>query len=377
MNEAIVSRLGERHAWSITASLAHSAPSESKAFSILLMSDRTGSLKQTIFGNTLECIKILGAIFPRKLRMKSKLRFENDIDLALDVSGYCFGDHWGQERVDHSTKLYRDLKLAGSRIVLMPKTWGPFEKISPESLDKMFEYVELAFARDIRSLENISKMVSQENARKIKFAPDYTHSVEVPVLTKPASPPHCYIIPSKRVIDSGAMAEGKYLEVLRSAKVVAESHGLDVKLLIHEVSNDLWFVENSSRIGFSASDVVVARDARHAKSLISAARFVITSRLHGLYNALNSSVPPIVLAWSFKYKEALVQYGVEECLIDLEYAEPQLAKLIENFAMQGSHRASVEARMREGRAESSKASEQMWEAINRIIDEIELEEVVA
>jgi polysaccharide pyruvyl transferase WcaK-like protein len=251
----------------------------------------------------------------------------------------------------------------------MPRTWGPFETIDPASLNEMFDQVELAFARDKQSLGLLESRLSVINRRKLFFAPDYTHEV-LPVNVRHGEPSEiAYLIPSRRVIDSGTLSRSRYLQLFELARVHLLSRGIRAKILIHEVEGDMAFIPEFREMGIPDSDIVVPPDALSAKALISEASLIVTSRLHGLYNALNCEIPVAVIAWSFKYKEALDQYGCSECLVDISRPEESLGDILDMLTT--PERAdALRTQMAEGKLKSGSASEAMWRRIHALAENV-------
>lgn len=368
MNEAIRRALGEDHDWSVMASLAVLNPRETRGYAKYLGSDRPeGTRKEIVFSRAMRAATAGMSLVPGAVRRATPLRTARDIDVAIDVSGYCFGDHWGQARVDMHARIYERLKREGARVVLMSKTWGPFETISSESLNRMMDHVDLAFARDRRSEQAIRARLSDASNAKLHFAPDYTHGVSVEPLAPVGTDRVAYLVPSRRVIDSGTLSEQAYYRLFGDARSQMAEAGLTPRLLIHETSNDLSFIRDAEQMGFAPEDIVVADDAIHAKRLIAGAKLVVSSRLHGLYNALNSAVPVIVVAWSYKYVEALKQYGCEDCLVDLTDPAGSMRGLIDRLATDPVERARVEQAMREGKRVSAEHSADMWQRIRALL----------
>ncbi len=368
MTRAIQDRLGPDHDWSVTADVALMSRRETRTLRICLMSDLPGlSGKRRLFNRLVAGAASLMRLLPKPMRLDSVV-LPGDLDLALDVSGYCFGDPWGQGRVDHAARNYRQLKAAGAKIVLMPKTWGPFSTISSESLDALLDPVDLAFARDRRSLEEIGGRIGVANRKKLFFAPDYTHAVAPDPAAEPGESKIAYLVPSSRVIDSGTLSRDRYLTLLANAREALAGAGLKPRLLIHETANDLAFIEAAEAMGFAPEDIVVAGDAIAAKSLIAQSAAVVTSRLHGLYNALNSRVPVAVVAWSFKYEEALAHYNCPECLVDLADAEQSLRRII-GMITDPEEVLRLKAAMLEGKRAVEAETEAMWERIEALVDD--------
>nr|WP_255529231.1 polysaccharide pyruvyl transferase family protein [Luteimonas sp. MC1895] len=366
MNEAIVRELGDGHDWAAPASLHFTSRREARGYRVCLVSDLPGATwKQRTFNRVVSVSAALAHIAGPELRRRIGVCIVEDIDVAMDVSGYCYGDVWGQEKIEWGVRTYKRLHRAGACVILMPKTWGPFEKISKASVREMLRFVDLAFARDENSKSTLDEIVPAERSN-VRFAPDYTHKVASSGGVESGPGDVAYVIPSYRVIDSGALDKAMYYRVLSDARRILEKRGLVPKLLIHESSNDLQFVDDVGELGFSVNDVVVFDDPVELKNAISTAAAVVTSRLHGLYNALNSAVPVAVVAWVFKYREALRQYGCEECLVDLTNPIGSLHSVLEMIT-DNSHAELLKSKMRAGKAYSDLATAAMWTEIRDLI----------
>lgn len=369
MIRAVEERLGPGHDWSISASIAAVSPREAERYRICTVSDLGGQTrKQRVFNAALTVASGLAKILPGMARSVARLLHPSKVDVAFDVNGYCFGDFWGPEKIEQCTRNYRALRAGGAKVVLMPRTWGPFERIDPGALDRMIQNVDLAFARDRSSFEAITRAVAPAQREKIFFAPDYTHAVSPPEggCEEQQPRPLAWLIPNNHVVSSGTMGFDDYLALLATARRLFIEAGLHPKMLIHESSNDLRYVESAERIGFGSGDVVIAKDALEAKCLIAQADAVVTSALHGLYNALNSVVPVGVIPWNFKYPEALKQYHCPECAVDMMDADRSLAEVIRLITEPVSVRRLKSAIAR-GKAEQNAATEAMWQRIGSTI----------
>ena len=64
-----------------------------------------------------------------------------------------------------------------------------------------------------------------------------------------------------------------------------------------------------------------------------------------------------------KYAQALAQYGVERCLVDLADPRASLAALLDRMLHESAFRGALAADMRVGKAECAKLSEAMWARI--------------
>ncbi len=52
------------------------------------------------------------------------------------------------------------------------------------------------------------------------------------------------------------------------------------------------------------------------RAIIARAEVLVTARFHGLISALATATPPLVLAWSHKYREALAEFDLQEWVVD-------------------------------------------------------------
>lgn len=373
MFRAVEEKFGPEHHWSVPTNVAAVSWSQTRGMSMCMLSDLPGfTTKQSSFNHLTQGASAALRMLPGTIRRSTGLLTPADIDVAFDMSGYCFGDFWGQERVDQCTRNYRELKQGGAKVILMPKSWGPFETISSESLNRMFRYVDLAFARDASSFEAITKVLGPEQRAKVHFAPDYTHEVQ-PTSNKTlrgAGERTGWIIPNSHVVSSGTMTRDSYLQLLSLGRELFEKASMKPMLLIHESSNDLRFVTEAEKMGFGKSDVVIARDAVHAKALISTGSAVISSALHGAYNALNSIVPVAIvpaIPWQYKYAYALEHYGCPECLVDMSNPEESLRTIAE--VITDLVRAEeLRYRIRKGRDDQQAHTAAMWQRIYEITD---------
>lgn len=367
MAQALIERLEGNYALAFPVRAAIYSFRHLARYHTVLVSDLPAeSVKRQLFTWGVGLLNAVARTLPPPWRLAIRCITEDDADVIFDLSGYCFGDHWGEERVKHASAGYERWARKGKKIVLMPKTWGPFETIGAHHLNSMFQWVTIAFARDQRSLATLRDLLSPENARKLHFAPDYTH--EVAPLRPTISAKGAYlIIPSYRMIDSGTLSRDGYTAFIRHARNMIAETRCPVRLVLHESSMDVWFKDHAAAMGFGDDDVFVLDDERELKGLIAQSRGVVTSRLHGLYNSLNSGVPVLVAAWSFKYAEALRQYGCEQCLLDSDDVVASFGKKV-SLLTDGDLRADLIARMRKGKNDSARATTEMWRIIEEALD---------
>lgn len=375
MNETIIKNVGAKYRWAIPVNLIFSTTNKERKYCVCLHSDLPGATaKQRLFNCLVKIAAGLLTLTPKSVRTRIGVMILSDIEVAIDVSGYCYGDHWGLRKIETGSKNYEALKSRNAKIILMPKTWGPFTTIPSEAVNNMISFVDLVFARDKTSHATLYAVCSDLNREKIVFSPDYTHqshdeTSEAILETKNDSISNqtAFIIPSSRVIDSNTLSRESYYHLISYARDLFLKNGLQPKLLIHETSNDLRFANDSLKMGFPGEDVVRIDDPLDLKHAISNAHAVLTSRLHGLYNALNAFVPVAVIAWCFKYNEALIQYGCEDCLVDLGRPVDSLTEKVQKIT-NPAERSRLIVNMKNGKKASSEFSNHMWKLIQILID---------
>lgn len=365
MVRALQERFGPAHDWSVAANIAFKSPADTRHMRICLSSDLPGeTLKQRGFNRAVALAAAALRRLPKAWRRKTRFALLEDIDVAFDLSGYFFGDFWGLPKVERATRTYRKMRESGAKVILLPRTWGPFNAIGAEPLELMLESTDLAFARDLTSLRAIGDKLSEAQQAKLHFAPDYTHAVQPGTTARLdlSGQRVAWIIPNHCVLTSNTLSRAEYARLLGIAREELTGAGLHPKLLLHEVANDLGFIEDAPQMGFASEDLFISEDAVDAKTLISGASVVVTSSLHATYNALNSLVPVTVIPWNFKYGEALNHYHCAECLVDM--GDPEMS-LRRNIAMITDPRRVAELKdaMGKGKAEQVVRTDAMWERV--------------
>jgi colanic acid/amylovoran biosynthesis protein len=109
----------------------------------------------------------------------------------------------------------------------------------------------------------------------------------------------------------------------------------------------------------AAADSALATGS--AKAFIGGASLVISSRYHGLVNALSQCVPAIGTSWSHKYPQLFAEYGCDDALWavdDPESAAARLATWLDGPSIDRRRDA-----LRAPAASLKDAARQMWSAV--------------
>lgn len=209
----------------------------------------------------------------------------------------------------------------GARVLLMPQSFGPFEDTG-DATRAALKHVDLTFTRDSRSFEHVSRLLDLETgAAEIHQSIDYTGCLP---LRKPQKHHrYCIVVPNIKILErKGDMEYRQYLEWLRCGCVAAARSGLGIKVLSHTFGKDDVTIRDL--VGPSPEFEVVRTDPLQSRLIIAGAAFVISSRFHGIINALTQNVPCATIGWSHKYDEAMARYGMQAFnVVELVNSDPE------------------------------------------------------
>ena len=260
----------------------------------------------------------------RKLKLPY-LRFtgfypEKKIDLVLDASGFRLGDQWNRsdEFLKNMEYYYHTLKTQGTRIVLLPQAFGPFEtenaKMSAQIIGR---YADLIFAREAYSEKHLSEAIGKSD--NIFRFPDFTNAVEgifpddLENLKGGIA-----IIPNEKMITHTGLAPENYLKKLKLMISELDKLGKEFFLLNHGGKHDLDICKILNRQLEKRIPIINNRPARQLKGIIGTSFLVISSRFHGIASALNQGVPCLATSWSHKYRLLYDDYQLGDYIIDPE-----------------------------------------------------------
>lgn len=242
----------------------------------------------------------------------------NNLDLVLDGAGFQFSDQWSHSKnyLDQLEFYYKTLKKRGTKIVLLPQAFGPFEtENGKRSVKIISKYADLIFAR-----ENISFQFLQDtgiNMDNVHICPDFSLTVDGVFPEKLAFLTNqVCIIPNKKMITHANLNGNSYLSFLEKLIVYILNSGKDVFILNHEGTGDLEICNNLKNRLVNKVNVVTGLDAKEIKGLIGKSYMVISSRYHGVASALNQGVPCLATSWNHKYEMLFNDFGQQNMILD-------------------------------------------------------------
>lgn len=229
-------------------------------------------------------------------------------DVVFFVNGYIFGDGWERGWIEQVGDCFKKIKNRGALVILMPQSFGPFE-VTSDAVKNALHYSDLVFSRDAMSHQYLEGLESQTILER---GIDYTGilSRSLPYSNISESERNCIcVIPNIKIRErKGEAVFEQYLDWLNRLCFASVRVGLRVRLVSHTHGKDDAAID---RLSESNPDAEICRlDPFRTREIIGASRFVVTSRFHGLMNALTQNVPCVAIGWSHKYDEALRRYGM-------------------------------------------------------------------
>jgi polysaccharide pyruvyl transferase WcaK-like protein len=234
-------------------------------------------------------------------------------DAILFCNGYIFGDPWREAWIARIASSFSQMRRRGVKIALMPASFGPFEdKAKAALVANIVDSSHLVFARDKMSYNYIAGL--RPGNDKVISSVDYTGILnDIPAFFTGSDSAHgrIAIIPNVKIREKfGEEIEDKYVNYLAEISQRARDHyNLQVEVVVHTRGKDDNVAKRvADRCGI---DNIVRGDPLEIRKFVGASKFVVTSRFHGLKNALSQNVPALALGWSHKYDELMRTYGME------------------------------------------------------------------
>lgn len=261
--------------------------------------------------------------FSRRLLLRAGIVLEPDVDLTLDLSGYAYGDPWG----DHSMLATADeiarMTTHGRRYIFLPQAFGPFKEISlavRRRFSSSLAKAGLVAVRDAKSLSHLQELPGFDD-HNVSLFPDFTVAL-MPTADLEFLPEvdgkTLVIIPNIRVYERSSVIAGEsvYLAVLQRLSAVARRANYRLAVLNHSIGEDDALCRSIAH-SVSADVFIETADPLVNKRIIAGAGVVVSSRYHGCASALSMSVPCIGLGWSHKYAALFDDFDMHPWVRDL------------------------------------------------------------
>ena len=282
------------------------------------------------------------------------------IDLVLDGGGFQFGDQWNysKEKLDTWEAYFKQLKQNGSKIILLPQAFGPFETESGKrSVEIINKYADIIIARESVSYDYLIKAGATPS--KIWQYSDFTLLAKGVLLDKYNFAKVC-VIPNQKMVSHTTGSSSEYMDFL--IKVINEFKRLnkEVFLLNHEGPKDYNLCIQINQAFDNKLAIVNGLNAKEIKGVIGASNIVVSSRFHGVASALNQGVPCLATSWNHKYKMLFQDFGQEDKIFDFQGPwEPNSDKIKEVI----KNHESIQNTLMTKKHELVKEANEMWNRI--------------
>jgi colanic acid/amylovoran biosynthesis protein len=275
-------------------------------------------------------------------------------DLVLDVNGYRHGGHWPRRNTLRDLDFARAVRAAGARYILLPKSYGPFDDASAALFRDLLLQADAAYARDRESMDFCRPL---DDTGKVRFAPDFTAIYRARPTFVSLLAGSLTFVPNLKLVERGVFERIEdYIEYLDLARRYFESKGRRFVVLYHQHGDYATLAPLLEPRGILN---VYCDDPGLIKCLIGLAAAVVSSRYHGMVNAVSQNVPCLVLGWSHKYSGFLDLYRLSDRLL---IAGTEIRELIARYeAIEGD--VQLSACMRAGNERVVRETEAMWEQI--------------
>ena len=110
--------------------------------------------------------------------------------------------------------------------------------------------------------------------------------------------------------------------------------------------------------------IITEDDPLSVKGIIGACKAVVSSRYHGLINALSQGVPAIGTGWSHKYQALFDDYDAPEFLISLDSPEEEIDGSLKSFIQ---HREEMREKLAQHAAQHKQLTIEMWEDVLKVL----------
>lgn len=263
------------------------------------------------------------------------------IDITIDISGFAFSSKWGDEdTIDWISQIDLMEKL-GSKVYLMPQSFGPFDYESNFVLEygkRVLSKCELICAREQTGynllkelgLNNISLQadsVLSSNIFDIDILIENYNNNERMYIERENN---IAIIPNARLIDRGGMDVNL---LLKFYKYIIDNYVEQYDFYLFAHAGEDIALCNLIKENYKTDNRVKLIDyvlpSFVFEKFVANMNFIVASRFHAIVHAYKENVPAIVLGWADKYKGLVLDVDQQKYQIDLNYYDEAISAVNE------------------------------------------------
>lgn len=309
----------------------------------------------------------LAGILPSRIRDAYGLVLDRDLNAVLDASGFAYGDQFGPTACQFLAQATSRWKKRGTKIVLLPQAYGPFEsKAARSAMCSVIDNADLIYARERVSYEHLIRLTGERP--NIKLCPDFTNLVEglVPDYFDLEKMGVCIVPNHQMLVKTSKKEADAYIPFLaKCAQVLAESDAAPF-LLVHELKNDGRLAEEVHRVSGIEIPIVYEADPIAIKGVLGACHATVGSRFHGLVSALSQGTPSLGTGWSHKYQMLFEDYDVADGLLPVTSSEANITSALKELLEPSQHAASVLS-LKERSVFLKERSREMWQDVANVL----------
>ncbi|WP_367359954.1 polysaccharide pyruvyl transferase family protein [Syntrophus sp. (in: bacteria)] len=309
----------------------------------------------------------IGKMFPGEIREMYGVVLDEEIDVILDVSGYAYGDAFGEHKTILMAKQSQAWKRQGKKVILLPQALGPFSsRRIRDALKRLIDHADLIFARDPVSYAYVNDVAAAP--ANVKIAPDFTNLVSGTVPEQWNAEEHqVCIIPSHQMTDKTSSAEGtQYIPFLAQCVKHLEAKGITPFLLIHGGRKDFPAARQLQEAVNRKIEILAEQDPLRIKGILGTCDLVIASRFHALVSSLSQGVLCIGAGWSHKYETLFADYGCPELLVPIERTGGRIGEMIDTVLDRGEGE-KIRMKVRTSAERQRERTAAMWREVLEMI----------
>lgn len=304
--------------------------------------------------------------FSTRLRRSYGIVLDNELDAVLDAAGFAYGDQFGAGRTVELAKDSARWKRQGTKLILLPQAFGPFTSAEMKTaIQTIVENADLIFARDEVSYKHLTAVTGVQ--QHIQTAPDFTNLLQGIVPENLKMNGRVGIIPNSKMHSKTAEETAvEYLPFLQGCVEHLRSLKEDPFVLVHEGAGDREIAEKiSAAVG--GIEIVQVDDPLQIKGIIGSCKAVISSRFHGLVNALSQGVPAVATGWSHKYKMLFDEYSFPQGLVERIGDQAAWKEKLSDVVDDKSNKA-LRSQLLKRSAQLQGNTEKMWAEVFTVLD---------
>lgn len=163
------------------------------------------------------------------------------------------------------------------------------------------------------------------------------------------------------MIRQNIVDEDTYIRFFTVICKFIQENGKTPFLLNHEGVGDFTLCEKINERLNNELFLYTDLNAVETKWIISKSYMVLSSRFHGVANALSSGVPCLATSWNHKYQKIFESYGMSNNVLDCSNVEDAIRK-IDKYLAEDSNKSTCENLLVYGKR-IAMANQEMWSKV--------------